>query len=188
MKIGYQEQLFIIVIGLLLVFTGLWAIGSRRGLYVFGTISVVVVVLVGLQYLKRGKKIEVKLFPNENVISAEEGVKVNIRYPNKTALALDCKITLTNLRIIIGKRILFSTQYQDSFFFYFTERNVELPTATVSLKGVSYKVSLKDITVKSRKGKSFIYFEPQRHVTALKHIELSVSNAEKFKEAIEGRE
>ena len=184
MKIGYQEQLFIIVIGILLVITGIWALSSRKGLYVFGTISLIVIVLVVLHYINRGKVLEVKLLPNEKVLLAEEGVKANIRYFNKSELAPDCKVTLTNLRIVVGKRVLFSDQYQDSFYFYFSERNTELPTPAISLKGVSYSMSLKDVVIKSRKDKSFIYCEPKSHPTGMKYIELNVSNAEKFAEGL----
>lgn len=184
MKIGYQEQLFLIVIGILLVITGIWALSSRKGLYVFGTISLIVIVLVVLNYINRGKVLEVKLLPNEKILLAEEGVKANIRYFNKSELVPDCKVTLTNLRIVVGKRVLFSDQYQDSFYFYFTERNTELPTPAISLKGVSYFMSLKDVVIKSRKDKSFIYCEPKSHPTGMKYIELNVSNAEKFAEGL----
>jgi len=184
MKIGYQEQLVLIVMGVLLVFTGLWALSSRKGLYVFGTISIIVIILVVLHFVTRGKVYVVKLLPNEKVLMEEEGVKVNIRYFNKSELAPDCKVTLTNLRIVVGKRILFSTQYQDSFYFYFNERNDELPTPVVSLKGVSYMLSLKEVTTKTRKEKSFIYFEPKSHITGMKYIELNVSDAKKFAELL----
>ncbi|OJJ18297.1 hypothetical protein BKI52_26120 [marine bacterium AO1-C] len=187
MKIGYQEQLVIIVVGILLIFTGLWALSSRKGLYVFGTISIIAIILVVLHFVTKGKEHVVKLLPDEKVLIEEEGVKANIRYFNKSELAPDCKVTLTNLRIVVGKRILFSTQYQDSFYFYFSEKNDELPTPAISLKGTSYMTSLKDIKVKSRKEKSFIYFEPESHLTGMKYIELNVNDASKFAEMLKSQ-
>jgi len=187
MKIGYQEQLVLIVMGVLLVFTGLWALSSRKGLYVFGTISIIVIILVVLHFVTKGKEYAVRLLPGEEVLIEEEGIKANIRYFNKSEMAPDCKVTLTNLRIVVGKRILFSTQYQDSFYFYFDERNNDLPTPAVSLKGVSYMLSLKDVAVKTRKEKSFIYCEPKSHVTGMKYIELNLSDARKFDEMLKSQ-
>ena len=182
MKIGYPEKLTIIVVGILLIFTGLWGLSSRQGLYVFGVIVLIVVVLAGLTFVNRNKKYEVTLLPNEKVLNEEEGVKVNIRYFNKSEFAPDCKVTLTNLRIVVGKRILFGTQYRDSFYFYFTEHHDEPPTPIVSLRGVSYLISFKEITVKSRKDRRFIYLEPQSHPTGMKYIELNVGEVDRFTE------
>lgn len=180
MKIGYQEQLFIIVIGILLLFTGIWALGSRKGLYVFGSISMIVIVLVAIQYFSRGKEVALKLLTNEKVLYEEEGVKVNLQRINRSELAPDCKVSLTNLRIIIGKRRLFGTQYQESFHFYFTERNEELPSA-ISLTAVSSSMSLKDVVAKSRKkDKSFVYFVPKLNVTSIKNVEMHLKGVDQF--------
>lgn len=100
MKIGSQEQLFIIITSIILLITGIWALGSKKGLYVFGTISIIVSVILVLQYLNRGTVKEVKIFENEQILYEEEGVKVNIRYINKSAVAPDCKVTLTSYNFV----------------------------------------------------------------------------------------
>lgn len=183
MKIGYQEQLFIIIIGILLLFTGIWALGSKKGLYVFGGIAGIVLVLVVLQYFNQDKVITLKLHPNEKVLLEEEGVKVNLKYVNKSELAPDCKVTLTNLRVIVGKRVLFGTQYRESYHFYFTERNEQIPSA-INFTAVVTSLSLNDISIKSRKEKPFVYLEVGASLASMKHAELHIEGVTKFMEKL----
>lgn len=183
MKIGYQEQLFIIIIGILLLFTGIWALGSKKGLYVFGGFAGIVLVLVALQYFNRKKVITLKLHPNEKVLLEEEGVKVNLKYGNKAELAPDCKVTLTNLRVIVGKRVLFGTQYRESYHFYFTERNEQIPSV-INFTAVVTSLSLNGVTTKTRKEKPFVYLEVDSSLAAMKHAELHIRGVAKFMEKL----
>lgn len=183
MKIGYQEQLFIIVVGILLLFTGLWALGSKKGLYVFASIAGIVAVLVALQYFNRGKVIALKLQPNEQVLLEEEGIKVNLKYANKSEVAPDCKVTLTNLRVIVGKRVLFGTQYRESYHFYFTERNKKIPSP-INFTAVVSSLSLNDVSSKTRKDKPYVYLAIGSSLSTMKYAELHIEGVEKFIEKL----
>lgn len=179
MKIGYQEQLFMIIVGILLLITGLWALGSKKGLYVFASIAGIVAVLVALQYFNRGKAIVLKLHPNEKVLLEEAGVKANLKYANKSEVAPDCKVTLTNLRVIVGKRILFSPEYRESYHFYFTERNKQIPSP-INFTAVVTSLSLDDIQLKKRKDKSFVYLQVGSNLATMKHAELHIKSVAEF--------
>ncbi|EAY29076.1 hypothetical protein [Microscilla marina] len=183
MKIGYQEQLFMIIVGIFLLITGVWALGSKKGLYVFGSIAGIVFVLVALQYLNRGKAIVLKLHPDEKVLLEEIGVKATLKYANKSEIAPECKVTLTNLRVIVGKRILFSPEYRESYHFYFTERNKQIPSP-INFTAVVASLSINSVSVKSRKDKPFIHLKTASNLASMQYAELYIEGVEKFIEEL----
>jgi|GEM_PF-6714694 len=147
-------------------------------IWIYVILAFIVIAAVVSYLMRNAVEDKLQYDENEEILYEEKGIKIYSKSSGPDQLFLvNCKIILTNLRIIILQKFLFGDKYKIHYIIWFNDNE-----KSFSLKDgiVHFKITGKELLLKEKNNKKFIEITPVDTYGLVRYIEVYLNNPEEF--------